>query len=362
MAYYASYIKDEARETRVRLHCFLPGLLPGQSLSFPDGIKLESPDTIAKLSHVVHQDYCLEVIEHDGTLLLKGISSYFGPLRQFNHEERFPESLGQTVAINGPGDVAYYDYPRGWLFRHGVIQQRRPLQNNPDIRQWQTEAKNTLADELHLSGEQQDYCRNYYSLQTLVADLVRRIIDFGHGGMVAIVPEQADTMLKIGYHSDPQFLRTAIKKHWESLFETRCASETFRESLEKPIPQNDLIRLLSEEPTATAAINQAVKAIAQLANMDGCIVIRRNLSVVGFGGIIQAQEAAAASKLELHDRRGQKLDANTTLRLKGTRHRSAYQLCKSIPGSLVLVISQDGDVRVFASDNRCVTFDENLYP
>ncbi len=34
----------------------------------------------------------------------------------------------------------------------------------------------------------------------------------------------------------------------------------------------------------------------------------------------------------------------------GTRHLSAFQLCRAVPDCIVFVVSQDGHLRVFASD------------
>jgi DNA integrity scanning protein DisA with diadenylate cyclase activity len=46
----------------------------------------------------------------------------------------------------------------------------------------------------------------------------------------------------------------------------------------------------------------------------------------------------------------------------GHRHRSAFLLCKAIPNAIAFVISQDGDLPVFSSDDRHVYCDENLSP
>jgi hypothetical protein len=46
----------------------------------------------------------------------------------------------------------------------------------------------------------------------------------------------------------------------------------------------------------------------------------------------------------------------------GHRHRSAFLLCKAVPNAIAFVISQDGDLPVFSSDDRHVYCDENLSP
>ena len=43
----------------------------------------------------------------------------------------------------------------------------------------------------------------------------------------------------------------------------------------------------------------------------------------------------------------------------GTRHRAAYRICAAIPGSLAIVVSQDGSVRfVRELDGRVAYWDQ----
>jgi hypothetical protein len=50
------------------------------------------------------------------------------------------------------------------------------------------------------------------------------------------------------------------------------------------------------------------------------------------------------------------------LRPFGQRHKSAYSLCKQVPNSLAFVLSQDGDLRLFSSDESTVYLDDLLHP
>ena len=121
-------------------------------------------------------------------------------------------------------------------------------------------------------------------------------------------------------------------------------------------------RQADEEVAAVEVLHSQLRAVARLANMDGCVVLDRELNLVGFGGIIQAQEGCESSRLVLRDRTGRAIDESASLALRGTRHKSAFQLCKALPNSLAFVVSQDGDLRVFSSDNESVYFEEHLYP
>jgi DNA integrity scanning protein DisA with diadenylate cyclase activity len=88
--------------------------------------------------------------------------------------------------------------------------------------------------------------------------------------------------------------------------------------------------------------------------------------VLGFGGVIglgefDAKVVDSPRKLKnvktgaIHD------DSEIASLGLGTRHRSAFRLCKAHANSLVFVVSQDGDLRVFFSDDEFVYGFERLY-
>ena len=97
-------------------------------------------------------------------------------------------------------------------------------------------------------------------------------------------------------------------------------------------------------------LTSRVQAVAQMANVDGCVVLDADLTVVGFGGEIRVDRPATPLPL---------VDAATQTRLRsgdieafGTRHRSACRLCQARPGMLAFVVSQDSELRIFASDEQ----------
>ena len=58
-------------------------------------------------------------------------------------------------------------------------------------------------------------------------------------------------------------------------------------------------------------------------------------------GVLPARGRSACRALDLEGERrvGESIDG------VGTRHRSAYRLCKALPGVVAVVVSQDGNVR-----------------
>ena len=115
-----------------------------------------------------------------------------------------------------------------------------------------------------------------------------------------------------------------------------------------------------------ARLFSSAAGLSGLSAVDGCVVLNHNLDVLGFGGVIGLGESDAkvvdsprrlknAKTGAIHD------DSEIASLGLGTRHRSAFRLCKTHANSLVFVVSQDGDLRVFFSDDEFVYGFEHLY-
>jgi hypothetical protein len=103
--------------------------------------------------------------------------------------------------------------------------------------------------------------------------------------------------------------------------------------------------------------------LAALALVDGAVVLRRDLRLVGFGAEILAVtspdegEAVDAFVRPSHDD-----PTARQLSSFGMRHRSAYRFVEAVPGALAFVISQDGDLRVFHEQDGTVRLYEGPSP
>jgi hypothetical protein len=90
------------------------------------------------------------------------------------------------------------------------------------------------------------------------------------------------------------------------------------------------------------ALFECARFIANLAAVDGAVVLTKSLDLVGFGGVVKG----TFSKEDIIARA---IDAEGEQRVYeraegvGTRHLSVYHLCKEIPDVLAIVISQDGN-------------------
>lgn len=99
-----------------------------------------------------------------------------------------------------------------------------------------------------------------------------------------------------------------------------------------------------EIATLDEALFETAHLIAGLAAADGAVVMSKHNELLGFGGMISGRLPDAESVGRALDLEGDKVAEEGTGNV-GARHRSAYRLAGALPGSVAIVISQDGGVR-----------------
>ena len=95
--------------------------------------------------------------------------------------------------------------------------------------------------------------------------------------------------------------------------------------------------------------------IVGLAAADGAVVMNKHNELLGFGGMISGRLPAVHSVARALDLEGEKVAEERTGNV-GARHRSAYRLAGALPGSVAVVISQDGGVRWVCQKGGRVTY------
>src|SRR5262249_31352365 len=103
-------------------------------------------------------------------------------------------------------------------------------------------------------------------------------------------------------------------------------------------------------------------SVGHLSALDGCVLLDRRMTIHGFGGTIETGAAKASPLIYVNPQTNAPVAEEHLLARFGHRHRSAFLLCKAVPNAIAFVISQDGDLPVFSSDDRHVYYDENLSP
>lgn len=103
------------------------------------------------------------------------------------------------------------------------------------------------------------------------------------------------------------------------------------------------------------AILEVAHLVAALATTDGAVVMTKRYELLGFGGEISGQLPNVETVSRALDVEGDLVEEEPTETV-GTRHRSAYRLCKELPDVLTVVVSKDGDVRFIRRQGEGVTY------
>jgi hypothetical protein len=122
---------------------------------------------------------------------------------------------------------------------------------------------------------------------------------------------------------------------------------------------------------AMAALSGAVALVSSLSRVDGLVLLSGGLALRGFGVEIRSKKEIGAVHLARDP--GALSTTPTDPKIYGTRHRSMMRYCAAHPGSVGIVVSQDGDVRAITRvGNKVVMWDqlqlragvldEDLYP
>jgi len=176
------------------------------------------------------------------------------------------------------------------------------------------------------------------------------LVERGHGGIVLVVGDDALTYLDLRYRATEPAgaLREAIQFRAGDSLGPSARSYHYPIG-SPPDPKTLELRFARERAVEEHQfVGDASTFAADLASIDGALVVSSDLTIVGFGahigcpqGEIQAQAAQDLAGTEFGE---------SPLKSLGTRHNSAARLCYYSPGTLAFVVSQDGLVSAFLRD------------
>jgi hypothetical protein len=115
------------------------------------------------------------------------------------------------------------------------------------------------------------------------------------------------------------------------------------------VTTDDEIEMLDE------ALFETAHLIAGLAAADGAVVMSKHNELLGFGCMISGRLPDVERVWRALDLEGEEVAEEGTGNV-GARHRSAYRLAGALPGSVAVVISQDGGVRFVCQRGGRVTY------
>jgi len=204
--------------------------------------------------------------------------------------------------------------------------------------------------------------------RVLGQQVVRRIISVmrsaRHGGTLIFVPaalaeelstENRYVATKYDFaEGEPRSrLRTLVVRAMNVLAEThgREASEEL-----KPIGWAEY-EVSSDEKMAKLeeAIFEVAHLIAALSAIDGAVVITKRFELLGFRAEISGKLPEVSTVARALDVEGERT-VQESIEGVGTRHRSAYRLCRELKEAVAVVISQDGGARFVKWKDGAVTY------
>jgi hypothetical protein len=362
LAYQASFYTDEGRYTRARL--FVPDVdrkthPVGVNHVFTPPKRLSGPRMISQLAPtLVAEDAALVVEETACDLSCVGISL-------LDAEDASRPLLGMPrgwtgaagglqVQILAPGELRVSEGRAEYTLRANRILAYSWVASATEVDRWVEELTEGLV--ARCAAEDREWNTKGLivpgaDVRVLWSHVLREAVRLRHGGAFVVVPDPRRAPLELKYPTEPMALGAELATLWLALARTHrlLGSNLSADALEQT-------RVRRHHVWSTAA------SVGHLSAHDGCVVLDRQLTVHGFGGTIETGEAKSSPRTYADARTGAPLAEEQLLARFGHRHRSAFQLCKAVPNALAFVISQDGDLPVFSSDDRHVYFDENLSP
>src|SRR5262245_5146545 len=362
LAYQASFYTDEGRYTRARI--FVPDVdrqaHPVRiNYLFTPPKRLSGPKRISQLAPaLVAEDAALAVQETAGDLACVGIN-----LLDAADASRplLGMPRGWTGAVGGlqvqilaPGELRVSEGRAEYTLRANRILVYSWVASAAQVDRWIEEVTQDLT--ARCSAQDKGWNARLLTVpgadvRALWSHVLREAVRLRHGGAFVVVPEPRRAPIDLRYPTEPLVLGGDLAELWLALARAHplLGSNLSADALEQT-------RVRRHQLWSTAA------SVGHLSALDGCVVLDRRMTVHGFGGSIETGAAGASPRTYADSRTHAPLAEKQLLARFGHRHRSAFLLCKAVPNAIAFVISQDGDLPVFSSDDRHVYCDENLSP
>lgn len=207
------------------------------------------------------------------------------------------------------------------------------------------------------------------TLSQMIAErMLKRVIailrDGRHGGTILFIPQEglvepasADALIELRYRlassgprlSFPDLLVDILNRLAQIYGDADSGLAVTVGWREFETTTDDKIATLDE------GLFEMAHLIAGLAAADGAVVLSIQHELLGFGGMISGRLPEVTTAARALDLEGKTVAAEDTGNV-GTRHRSAYRLAAALPGSVSVVISQDGGARFVCQKGGRVTY------
>ncbi|MGC9967199.1 MAG: putative sensor domain DACNV-containing protein [Syntrophobacteraceae bacterium] len=207
-------------------------------------------------------------------------------------------------------------------------------------------------------------------IKILTQQVYRRIVsvmrNFHHGGTLILVPPEKaaelaseNRYIDIKYKFTEEEPRHRLGTLYLQLMNTLAEECGKRGIFHCPVGWNEYVASDSVAiERLDEAIFEAAHFIADLTTVDGAVVMTKSLELLGFGGEILGRSSKIETVARVLDAEGEQRQVESTLGV-GTRHRSAYRLCRELHDVVAIVVSQDGAARIIVwKDDMVVYWDQ----
>lgn len=199
--------------------------------------------------------------------------------------------------------------------------------------------------------------------QTL-SRLLIRIQNYHHGGAILITDEvnDLDIKYKIAYDRLALAVVSYIKESINSYIAEDKVERLLRSTkgvIEKSVYVEETLSYHAKTSVANE-ISGCVSFLGSQSCVDGVVLLDSKLVARGFGTVLKAKRMPRKIFISSTATATAKSLVASEPRYFGTRHRSMISYCWTYPGSLGLVISQDGDIRAFTKFEDRLIMWENI--
>lgn len=356
-AYYASLEQEEGRYPRCSLFWSERPHDWFDLSSFSQGMNL-NVENLRRLAPVCQtRDTAIRVRLRGGVLEMVGTTALgFEGLDYYPGRPGF-QNTGREINIQvyvlGPGRLRVNAGLYEFELRAGHLRQCINLISLPAVRDLSQEFGMSVGCEVKnkLQADEEQK-RLFGGLDTclrgapILERLLRPIVDGGHGGTVLVFPDRKGELKNVPLVIDRQVVDHSLLEY---AVDHVCACVEYH-GLKKTV--NDVSSHMRICLQTRGRLGLAAKAIGELASVDGCVVLDRNLGVVGFGAKIDiSKDRVKAPGIPfINAKTREEVPTSELEKLGGMRLRSAVGFCQSVPNVIAFVVSQDQEMKVLWSD------------
>ncbi len=249
------------------------------------------------------------------------------------------------LRVLGAGHIQIVDSNHHWELRNGRSHYFQPIVGVKRLRKWFQQA---------LPEESRSISASAVG-EFALCKIIQKMVANAHGGTL-LLGAKCDQRLTHKHNTDAAILRKAIVSYAE-----------IEESLKQPEFNNNA-SMIEQAHFSRRALTRAIDTVAALTAVDGATIISDDLLIQGFGTEISYKPAPPNTEVKCMARAigigpgtievgSKKLDGF------GMRHRSAFGYCSEDEDAIAIVVSQDGGISVFCTDDdKEVVLYQNVIP